>query len=220
MPRLLPPLLLGITVVLTACVTALVAHVLIDMLGDFALVHDAYDRIEHGSRLVIFAGSVGLVTLALFWLWCSAVADARTPRSGVRDLLISAGRCTATPVAIIATIGLAVVMIGGMECVDVFRGGEAATDLADAFGGSLLLGLSVSVALGTLFSVLGARILQYVARTYDCLVVAVRSTFRATSDRSQPVAADRVRSRIPRVSSLVVVRRAAKRGPPLTPRFG
>lgn len=219
MPRLLPPLLVGITVVLTACVTALVAHVFIDVLGDFVLAHDAYDRVEHGSRLVVLAGSVGIMTLALLWLWCAAVADARTPRSGVRDLLLSAARWTATPLAIIATIGLAIVMIGGMEFVDVLRGGGAATDLADVFGGSLWLGLGVSVALGILFSVLGARVLRSVARAYDFFVIVVRSTFRATSDRSQPAAAARVRSAIPRVSSVVVVRRAAKRGPPLTPRF-
>jgi hypothetical protein len=196
---------------LAAGLAALVAHIAIDALGDVALVRDAYDGLAHGSRDLAALGLVaGAVTLAMRFVLAALGGTAG------RDRLSRALIVPSSPVAFIGGVMLgAVVLLIGMESLDALVATGGLTDLADALGGSALLGLAVAVPVAGLLGWCAWRALRWVAATRDALLRAIGAIFSITVLPVRPSASHLGRVAVPVVRSSTVLRRAAKRGPPL-----
>ena len=136
----------GSLVLLSGAVSAVLAHLAIDAIGDVALAHDAYDGLAHGSRAFV-AGLVlaGAALVAVRYLW-----ELIERRSGSMPVLLrevrsargwSRWRFTAC-VAIVAVVCLA-----GMEYLDAALAATPIDGAGDLFGGSIALGLGVTLAI-------------------------------------------------------------------------
>jgi hypothetical protein len=194
-----------------AGVAALLAHVAIDAVGDVVLVRDAYDGVAHDSR--------GLTALVLV---CGMVAVAA--RFVLASLSGSAGRdrlrrMLAVPppaIFIAAVIVATVATVMGMEGLDGILADGDLVSVSQMLGGSVLLGLGMCGAFGALLGWLGWRALRWIAASHETLLLALGALLSVRMAPGRDVAAGSVSnpSRAWRTSS-VMLRRAAKRGPPL-----
>lgn len=131
----------GALVLVAGAVSALLAHVAIDLAGDVLLARDTYDGIAHHSRAV-FAAIVVLVAaaVALRFLWealdrrCSSLTELLHRLRAARG--VSAWRFIALVVAV------AIVALVAMEYADAVSDGIAVDGFEDLLGGSIWLGLS------------------------------------------------------------------------------
>lgn len=119
---------------------AALAHYAIDVVGDYALRQDTYDAIEHGSRELV--GGIALIVAALLAL--------RGLRTCCDVALANRGRLTAPSLGqgdVLAFLAGSVVttalLVPAMEVLDGRMAGDPVVGLDDAFGGSMLLGLTV-----------------------------------------------------------------------------
>jgi signal transduction histidine kinase len=197
----------------TALLAAVSAHVGIDVLGDYLVRDDSYDHVAHGSRVLFTLCALGLgaaVGLYLFSRLCAVVASLRLR---VRMLRLRRAHIAA---AIAGIALLTLLFVPAMETIDALRAGADLNSLADAFGGSLLLGISTSLAGALCWSGLLLGMAAWLVRHRErvaCLLVAIlriRHTPRApTHERRAPSA----------VLASAPARRArhrSKRGPPAT----
>lgn len=208
--------LTGIVIFVVASATALISHVLVDRLGDTLLATDTYDHLAHGSRFVVFAGGASIVVFLLSRLWSAIFADARKTSMAMRETIARAARLSAHPLAIVATIALALVAVILMEDFDELGVGGSDLSLQAALGGSLWLGIGVTAIVAALTSALVAFGLRGFARTYGRLVAAARDVLLAMRCVCGALRTLDVRER-PRLSFMTlrnIVRSAAKRGPP------
>jgi len=203
-----------------ALIAAVFAHVAIDVLGDYLVRDDTYDHVAHGSRELLtllafcvaaYAGSI------LFARLCTAAASMRTR---IRMLRIPRRHWL---LAFAAIAVLALVLVPSMEGFDALRAGREVDDLGDLFGGSLLLGITSTLACASLCcgAILGlcawlARHRERVARLlYECLTV--QRTSRAA------IAMRRAPAKTPALHPARAMKRRSKRGPPrkaaLSPSF-
>lgn len=138
---------------LAICATALLAavssHVAIDVLGDYLVRDDTYDHLAHGSRVLFTIAALGLAGLAGLYLFSQMCAAASSLRERVRMLRIARGHVAA---AITGTIALALLVVPAMETLDALRAGGDIDSLADAFGGSLALGIATTVSCALVWS--------------------------------------------------------------------
>ena len=81
--------LTGIVILIAASASALVAHVLIDRLGDTLLTTDTYDHVSHCSRFVVFATGASIIVFLLARLWSAIFADARRSSTSMRETIAS-----------------------------------------------------------------------------------------------------------------------------------
>ena len=123
------------------------AHVGIDVLGDYLVRDDAYDHVSHASRMLVSVIAVLLgsgVLVRAFGHMCDLARQQR-----YRTRMARASRRAASAVA--GTIlGATLAIVPAMELLDILRAGSDLDDLGDLFGGSLLLGLSVTIACAVL----------------------------------------------------------------------
>jgi hypothetical protein len=203
--------LVTLAVLAAAFCAAVSAHVGIDIAGDYVLRVDAYDHLAHGSRelftliAVLCASGAGVILMRRLF------AAASTLPSRVRLLTLSRTYVLPWYAAVAA---LALVAVPLMECVDALRDGSAIESLADAFGGSMLLGTSITLvcaaAICTLLFGLVAWLCRYrneVARLVEALVSPERSPLR-------PGYAERGRASIVTRARELRAQRRCKRGPP------
>ena len=174
--RTAPQAFLVAVIVLSALAAAAAAHFLLDFIGDFALAHDSYDGMAHGSRLLSFlivtflaaAGAVRLIVSALD----GANASTAAFRALVGPLLaLSEWRF----IAAVATGALAGVIT--MQSVDSLLSGVRVDDIADALGGSAPLGLAVTLVVSTAIGAAVSRLFRALAAAHDAIVEIVSSLF-------------------------------------------
>ena len=132
--RMLGPLLLC-----ASAAAAALADYAIDVVGDYALRQDTYDAIEHGSReLVIGIALIVAALLALRGLrTCCDVALANRGRLALPA--VGRGQVLGFLAGSLATT---VLLVPAMEVLDGRISGDPVSGIDDAFGGSLLLGLT------------------------------------------------------------------------------
>ena len=130
---------------IAVCVSALTAHIAIDVIGDFALSHDAYDDVVHGSRTWVVLAATGVlsvVSCALIW---SALDHALFDRVGSTRISPIRLVFVQRPIyAGIAVLFLSLAAVMGMECSDVILSGTKLDGFSQALGGSAWLGVSVT----------------------------------------------------------------------------
>lgn len=195
----------------TALLAAVSAHVSIDILGDYLVRDDSYDHVAHGSRLLftVIALGLGAVTgIHLFLRLCRAAASLRLR---ARMLHLRLGQI-AGAVAIIAL--LALLIVPAMETLDALRAGSNVDSIADAFGGSLLLGISTTLSCALVWSgvivALAAWLLRHrerVVQLFFELLGVRRRREQRTHERLAP-------GTVIANSPARLAKRCSKRGPP------
>ena len=208
--------LTGIVILVAASASALVAHVLVDRLGDTLLTTDTYDHVSHRSRFAVFATGASIIVFLLARLWSAIFTDAHRSSTSMRETIARAARRCSHPFALLATIVLAVVAVVAMEDFDVLRAGGADVSLQAALGGSLWLGLCVTAFVAAVVITIVALGLRGVSQTYRLLVAVIRDVLlaiRAMCGDLRPLGVcERPRFALSTLRNLV--HRAAKRGPP------
>ena len=126
-----------------AAAAAAAAHFLIDVVGDFALRHDTYDHLRHGSRSLVTIVALGLAAgLAARGLGACCDIGAR---NRVRAVAIKFD-LPDTVAFFVGVVALVAVLVPAMEIFDARAAGLGFGSLGDAFGGSLLVGVATAVA--------------------------------------------------------------------------
>ena len=203
--------------VVAVCVSALLAavsaHVGIDVLGDYLVRDDSYDHVAHGSRVLFTLCALGLATIAGIYLFSRLCACAASLRLRVRMLRLEQSHIAAGVVAVAA---LTLFFVPAMETLDALRAGADIGSLADAFGGSLLLGISTSLACALAWSGMLLGIAAWLIRHRErvaCLLVALLRIRRTPpKSKHERHAASAVLASAPARRS----RHRSKRGPPAT----
>ncbi|HTZ55139.1 MAG TPA: hypothetical protein VMB20_08730 [Candidatus Acidoferrum sp.] len=203
----------AIGVCATALLAAVSAHVGIDVLGDYLVRDDSYDHVAHGSRVLFTLCALGLAALIGLYLFSHLCTAAASLRERVRMIRIRRSQMAAA-IACIAL--LALFFVPAMETLDALRAGADVDSPADAFGGSLLLGISTTLGCalawsGALLGVVAwlVRHRDRVARLLFELLNVGRTQVAGAHERLAPAAllasapARRTRHR-------------SKRGPPAT----
>lgn len=196
---------------------AALAHVAIDVVGDYALPRDSYDYIAHDSRNLVACLALGAaIVIALRGLRvCCDLATANRGRLPGGDI----ARSTAIAFVGIVTAA-ATFFVPVMELLDSRIDGIPLEGFDDAFGGSLLLGIVVAVACAMLVAgvvlALAAWLLAH-REAIETIVVWLLGHSGAGAPKNVP--ALRRRFVLLRRSHYVFALRLCKRGPPRVARF-
>jgi hypothetical protein len=201
---------------IAVCVSALTAHIAIDVIGDFALSHDAYDDVVHGSRTWVVLAATGVlsvVSCALIW---SALDHALFDRVGSTRISPIRLVFVQRPIyAGIAVLFLSLAAVMGMECSDVILSGTKLDGFSQALGGSAWLGVSVTSFCALFSTCAVSQFARSIERARSLLVKVIALVIRLQERalRATPCAAPE-RCFFCRPLG-VYLARAHKRGPPL-----
>jgi hypothetical protein len=204
---------LSATLILIAvCVSALTAHVGIDVMGDFALRHDTYDDVAHATRTWLVLAAAGLLCAGAFGVLWSALDRRGSERVSPLRLGI-AQRPVVTGLAVVA---LSIAAVVAMECIDAQLSGDGVANLSDALGGSAWLGFSMTLLCSLVSTVAALRFARCIARTQSLLVRAFIAFAVQSRLRVLPLGPRFERATPPPLYYLLAVflGRAHKRGPP------
>jgi hypothetical protein len=200
-----------------AFLAALMAHVAIDVAGDYVLVHDAYDDPAHGSR---WLASIALAvpTLGALWTLTRAVlAEARGSRGALRTALHAAIPASRVAFALAVT-ALALFLVLCMARLDTFCAGIAVDDVADLLGGSIPLGAGIVIAFASAVAVGLHRLAAFLSRHRDAIVRAVETFVRTTRTTAwAPLLLALDKQDRPRVPAALARCTSANRAPPGSP---
>jgi hypothetical protein len=204
-------------VLLCGATAAVVAHVVIDVAGDFVLARDSYDGLAHHSRAFFLGIVVVLAALvALRFLW-----EALDRRSGSVTALVRYVQAArgASPwrfgilVAAVAIAGLV-----AMESLDAMLSATRIDGVEDLLGGSVLLGLGTTLAVSALVAGAARALLGFLAAWEPVIAAFVGRllTCRPASPAMHAPRSVRLTCSLDRACRLA--RRGGKRAPPmLTP---
>jgi len=195
--------------VAVAALSAALAHLAIDIAGDYLLPHDAYDDVAHDARTVVAAAA------AAFLL----AGAARSLYTSVRAMLGRRGAVAAirigSPIVFVgAVIGMSVPLLLAMETIDALAARRDVDDLGDLFGGSIALGLGTTLAVAALVAVTAYAVLRFFLRTRAAVARAIGGLFQTRERASQHPFTGLARQGRLVVARPAPTRHAAKRGPP------
>jgi hypothetical protein len=166
-----------------AAAAAAVAHIAIDVLGDYALPHDTYDNLSHGSRDLVSLLALGLaIALAARGLRrCFEMAAANRTRIP---------RATASwfePVCfVLAAIAATIALVPAMEWFDGRLGGVPVRELDDAFGGSIVLGLTTTIFCAGLIAVAIYAFARWLVSHRDTIATIIETLLRRLAGVVRP----------------------------------
>ncbi len=143
---------------------ALIAHVTIDVLGDYLLAHDTYDDLDHSSRELVGFGTLLITLLGAAFAAAAAVREARGSENAFCRALRSAlPGCTGLFTA--GAAGAAALALCGMEFSDALLAHQTIDDVGDLFGGSFLFGGTIVTAIATALSLATLQFIRLLARS-------------------------------------------------------
>jgi hypothetical protein len=190
------------------------AHFAIDVAGDYLLPRDSYDHLEHGSRELLtgLALVLAVVLAARGLKICCEIATKHRgrlarPVLGLREALgLIAGAATASTV-----------LVPAMEVLDGRLDGVPVLRLTDAFGGSILLGLTTTLFCASFVALLVYVTVRWLISHRDSIATMVETLMRRVTDRPHANGYDLAAQRFtPRHHRTPNALRLAKRGPPAT----
>jgi hypothetical protein len=165
-------------VIAAAATAAVVAHGTIDIIADYLVAHASYDDVSsHDSRgLVVALAAIvaGAVALHGLRLCCDAAAHrtlASSPAPSWRSAPLFAG----------ATMLLASIAVPAMELLDSRLAGTTLAGLDDAFGGSVLLGLSTTLACAAAVAIAVFALARWLLSHRDRIIAAIVGIIRFRS---------------------------------------
>jgi len=210
-----PRTFLVAAIVLSSLGAAAAAHFLLDFIGDFALAHDSYDGMAHGSRLVSFLIVVVIAAAGAVRLIVSALDGANTSTAAFRALVgpllaLSTWRFAAA-VASGALLGVV-----AMQAVDSVFSGARIDDVADALGGSIPLGVAVTLAVSGAIGTAVSRLFHVVSAAHDTIVEMVCSLLIGARHRGDSARTMQMAVALDSFATplSVLSKRAGKRAPP------
>lgn len=195
-----------------AASAAAAAHFFIDVLGDYALKHDSYDHLRHGSReLVGFLAVVLAVVLAVRGFRTCCEIAARN-RSRIRTPAAPAGEGLAF---VVAALGLSAAFVPSMEWLDGTLAGVPVLTLGDAFGGSLLLGLTTTAFCALVVAFVIYRFARWLISHRDSIAAIIETLLHANDGSPYPSHYDPTRPSVtPQRRRTLHALALSKRGPP------
>ncbi|HEX4014978.1 MAG TPA: hypothetical protein VHX17_13965 [Candidatus Cybelea sp.] len=189
----------------------MLAHVAIDVVGDFALEHDSYDNIAHGSRELVTAFAIFLA-LVLAWRGLKNCFEiAALNRRRIVEITFGARQ---TAGYFCATVLASVVAVPAMELLDGRDDGVNVARLSDAFGGSLALGVTVTVICAIAIAALVFAFARWLIFYRKTIVAIIETILRHTGDSLRPSAQALGRERLTFADRCAYTLRFSKRGPP------
>ncbi|HEY6325232.1 MAG TPA: hypothetical protein VIW73_01775 [Candidatus Cybelea sp.] len=196
-----------------AAAGAALAHIAIDVVGDFALSSDSYDHVAHGSRELVTGVALLLaVALAARGLRvCCEIASInryriRVPVRRLPEALGFVGSAAAGSVA----------LVPAMEWLDGRLAGAPVLALDEAFGGSILLGVVITVVCATAIALAIYAVARWLLSHRDSIVTIIVTLLRRMADGVRASAYTLTSRRFtPRRRRAPNALRLCKRGPPL-----
>lgn len=213
--RVLGRLLCFALVLIAAGLAAFIAHVAIDVAGDYLLPRDSYDFVTHHSRAVAIAGSLVLAATVTLRVFGVALDQARGARISLRAVLDHA--LFPTPWRFVALVVAATLCaLGAMESLDTLARDAKIDDLADMFGSSVWLGLGIAMPTAALIGALVRHVVQRVARSSAVLVRALGALLATARNRSNSSERPPRTAEVPTppTRGSILARREGKRAPP------
>lgn len=160
-----------------ACAAAVLAHIAIDIAGDYVLPTDAYDALNHGSRWTVSLLALAAAAGGLWVVLRAALADVRGSRGTLRTVLRAAA--PASPWRFFALVAvLSVPVLLGMASLDTLAAGRPVDDLGDLVGGSFVLAGVLTALCAFLVSAGALGFLRLLCRYQRALVRAVEAFVR------------------------------------------
>jgi hypothetical protein len=197
-----------------AAAGAALAHFAIDVLGDYLLARDSYDHLRHGSRELI-AGVALLLAAVLaargLRVCCEVAAAnrARLLRPGLRAWELFG--------MLAGAVAAGTLIVPAMECLDGRLDGTPVRGLADAFGGSIPLGVGTTLVCAGAVALLVCAIAHWLISHRDSIATMIETLLGRLSAGVRPNGFERVAFRLaPRRRRTPTALRLAKRGPPAT----
>ncbi len=200
-------------VVFAAALAAVLAHVVIDVAGDYLLAHDTYDGVAHHSRGLFLGIALGVLALALlrylFELFdrrsSSMVSLLRCLRAaqGAHLLGFVAWVCAATPLALV-----------GMEAYDLLADFGHVASVRALLGGSVALGLSSALAAAIVVAMLAQWLFRLLAN-WEPAIASLVARLVCARRHALPVRRRRLLSSLSLDAGTRPARRRGKRAPPL-----
>lgn len=189
------------------------AHAAIDLVGDYALAHDSYDNLAHGSRELV--GGVALLI--------AVVLAARGLRNCCEIALANRTRAVSASLRLRECIGYALcaiaascALVPAMEWLDGRLDGDPVHNLGQAFGGSLLLGVLTTVLCASLIGAIVFGIARWLISQRDAITAILETLLRRNGGPLRHPTGELYR----RVLTFRRIERGAlrltKRGPPVT----
>lgn len=195
---------------------AALAHYVIDVVGDFALRHDAYDDIAHSSR-ELFSGIALLIAVLLAWRGLRICCDlAATYRGRLRSKTFDWREGALFGLVTGAATTLLVPL---MECLDGRIAGAPISSLGDAFGGSVALGAGIAILCAATAGFLIYALARWLVSHRDTIATIIATLLRRSSN--EPKLFDKSSERhslTPRRRRTPHALRLCKRGPPCSGR--
>ena len=199
-------------VFVTAAFAALIAHVAIDALGDILLAHDSYDDIGHGSRTLISCIGLAILVCAGLHRLIALLDETRAGRSleGRHTALARHAGVAYTALVVGATF----ILLVGMESVDLALAGQPLGDAGDLLGGSIVLGIVVTLPAALAVAFGAWRVFRW-ATLAEFMAIRIIKALLVLGPRRH--IATGIRSRAPlrhRVNAPALERSTSRRGPP------
>jgi len=196
-----------------AAAGAAMAHLAIDVLGDYALTRDSYDHLRHGSR-ELMSGLALLVAVLLavrgLRVCCEIATQHRArllrPILGVQE----------TVAMLVAAVTASLAIVPAMEYLDGRLDGIAVRGLGEAFGGSILLGVVTTIAAAGLFVAIVYAVARWLIAHRDSIATMIERFLTATGERPQSSFNFRRHNFVSGRRRPACALLLAKRGPPLT----
>jgi hypothetical protein len=195
-----------------AAAAAALAHVAIDIVGDYALPHDTYDNVAHTSRDLLSGIALlaaGLLARHGLRICCEIAMKNR----GCLPVTVRRKREFLAFVLGVATVSA--ILVPGMEWLDGRLDGVAVKELDDAFGGSILLGLSTTIVCATFVASLVFALARWLISHRDSIVTMIATLLHCLDGAIRPRSHDLSdHLSAPRRRRTPHAFRLCKRGPP------
>jgi hypothetical protein len=199
-------------VLCAAAAAAAAAHLAIDIVGDYALEHDAYDDIAHGSRELVTAIALlfAAVLAARGLQACFRMAAAHRNR-----IAPSRPRRREWAGFLFGVTALSAATVPAMEYLDGRLAGTPIRSIDAAFGGSLLLGIGTTTLCALLVGTAIYALVRWLIGHRDAITTIIATLLRADGSGARPSSRDLVRQRFtPRRRRPAHALQLCKRGPP------
>lgn len=158
-----------------AAAGAALAHAAIDIVGDYALAHDSYDYVAHGSREVL-SGVALIIAVVLAARGLNACCEiASLNRSRILGPVLRLPHALGFVGAAVAG---SVLLVPAMEWLDGTFAGVPVLALDDAFGGSLLLGIATTVVCAAAVAMLVYAVVRWLISHRDSIVTIIVTLLR------------------------------------------
>jgi hypothetical protein len=203
----------GALVLVTGAISAILAHVVIDVAGDYLLPHDAYDGMEHHSRAVFAAITVTLTAVvALRFLWEALDRRCTSLTELLRGLRAARGASPWRFVALVVAVAFAALL--AMEYADALSDRVVVNGFEDLLGGSFWLGMS-SVTLVSVAVAWCVRFALHALADWEPVIAALVERLLGRRSHRSPSLATHEPLTITLDGACRLARRSGKRAPPL-----